>query len=87
MSILYQATLMLTHEEWVNGARYKSLFGAPPPANPVRNTRRLNDWKSLSFGRLVIILSDGVLLQRNAQYHARRERTADSGEGSRFAFK
>ncbi len=31
---------MLTHEEWVNGARYKSLLGAPPPANPVRNTKR-----------------------------------------------
>ena len=48
---LYQAPL--THEEWVNGAWYKPLFGAPPPANPVRNTKRPNDWKSQSFGRLV----------------------------------
>ena len=37
---------MLTHEEWVNGARYKSLFGAPPPADSVRNTKRPNEWKS-----------------------------------------
>ncbi len=33
---------MLTHEDWVNGAWYKSLLGAPPPANPVRNTKRPN---------------------------------------------
>ncbi len=32
---------MLTHEEWVNGAWNKSFLGAPPPANPVRNTKRL----------------------------------------------
>ena len=32
------ATQLLTHEEWVNAGRYSSLFGAPPPANPARNT-------------------------------------------------
>jgi hypothetical protein len=31
---------MLTHEEWVIGDWYESLFGAPPPANPARDTRR-----------------------------------------------
>ena len=50
---LYRAPL--TNEEWVNGARYHSLFRAPPPANPVRNTKRPNDWKSQSFGRLVLV--------------------------------
>ena len=45
---------MLTHEEWVNGARNNPLFGAPPPANPVRNTKCPNDWKSQSFGHLVL---------------------------------
>ena len=49
---LYHAPL--THEKWVNGAWYKSLFGAPPPANPVRNTKSPNDWKSQSFGLLVL---------------------------------
>ncbi len=44
---------MLTHEDWVNGAWYKSLLGAPLPANPVRNTKRPNGWKSQPFGRLV----------------------------------
>jgi len=39
---------MLTHEEWVNGGLYESLFGAPPPANPVRDTNRQN------FGRVKI---------------------------------
>ena len=45
---------MLTHEEWVNGARNNPLFGAPPPANPVRNTKRPNDRNGQSFGRLVL---------------------------------
>ena len=38
----------MTHEEWVNAGRYESLFGAPPPANPVRDTNRRN------FGRVKI---------------------------------
>jgi hypothetical protein len=33
---------MVTHEEWVNGGRYESLFGAPPPANPTRDTKARN---------------------------------------------
>ena len=61
---LYQAPKLLTHEEWVNGAWYKALFGAPPPANPVRNTRRPNDWKSQSFGRLVLLQSLGVSISK-----------------------
>jgi hypothetical protein len=32
---------MLTHEEWANGGWYDSLLGAPPPANPARDT---NPW-------------------------------------------
>ena len=35
---LYQPAEVLTHEEGVNAGRYESLFGAPPPANPARNT-------------------------------------------------
>ncbi len=54
LGALYQAPLMLTHEDWVNGAWYKSLLDAPPPANPVRNTKRPNEWKGQSFGRLVL---------------------------------
>ncbi len=34
----YQPAQVLTHEEWVNAGRYQSLFGAPPAANPARNT-------------------------------------------------
>jgi hypothetical protein len=33
---------MLPHEEWVNGGRYESLFGAPPPANPARDINHRN---------------------------------------------
>ena len=52
---LYQAPKLLTHEEWVDGTWYQPLFGTPPPANPVRNTRLPNDWKSQSFGSLILV--------------------------------
>ena len=50
---------MLPHEEWVNGGWYESLFGAPPPVNPVRDANRQNfrrvktygDWYYASAGR------------------------------------
>src|ERR1700674_606658 len=36
-----------------NDRWYESLFGAPPPANPARDTNRRNRWKSQRFRRLV----------------------------------
>ena len=45
---------MLTDEVSVNGDRYESLFGAPPPASPARDTNRPNCRKSRQFGRLVL---------------------------------
>jgi hypothetical protein len=44
---------MLTHEVWVNGGRYESLFGAPPPANPARDTKRRKFRKSRNLRRFV----------------------------------
>ena len=38
----YQRPELLTGEEPVNGRSYVSLFGAPPPANPARDTSGLN---------------------------------------------
>jgi hypothetical protein len=32
---------MLTHEGWVNAGWYRVFFGAPPPANPARDTNPL----------------------------------------------
>jgi hypothetical protein len=43
---------MLTHEVWVNGGRYDSLFGAPPPTNPARDTKRRKFRKSRNLRRL-----------------------------------
>ena len=37
-----------------NDRRYESLFGAPPPANPARDTNRRKHWKSQRFRRLVL---------------------------------
>jgi hypothetical protein len=39
-----------------NDGWYESLFGAPPPANPARNTNRRKRWKSQRFRRLVLVL-------------------------------
>ena len=36
-----------------NDRRYESLLGAPPPANPARDTNRRNCWKSQRSRRLV----------------------------------
>ena len=45
---------MFIDEVSVNGGRYESLFGAPPPASPARDTNRPNCRKSRQFGRLVL---------------------------------
>ena len=46
---LYQPPLVLTHEEWVNGGRYRShsARGRPPWVNPARDTSRLK-WVGIS---------------------------------------
>jgi hypothetical protein len=44
---------MLTHEGWVNAGWYRVFFGAPPPANPARDTSLRNGWKSQPFRKLV----------------------------------
>ena len=46
-------TCRLTPTVMKNDRWCKSLFGAPPPANPARDTSRRNRWKSQRFGRLV----------------------------------
>jgi hypothetical protein len=45
----------LSHEEWVDAGWYEFMFGAPPPANPARDTgsrRQLvaRDYVSRSIG-------------------------------------
>jgi hypothetical protein len=40
-----------------NDRRYESLFGAPPPANPTRDTNRRKRWKSQRLRRLVLGLA------------------------------
>src|SRR5271168_1497740 len=41
-----------------NDRWHESLFGAPPPANPARDTNRRNRWKSQRFRRLVSVYHD-----------------------------
>ena len=44
---------MLTHEEWVNGGRYESLFARGRPTNPARDTNRRNGWNGQPLRQLV----------------------------------
>ena len=53
--ILYQSAYVLTHEGWVNAGRYNSLFGAPPPANPTRNTNPHEFLKSQNLHGLILL--------------------------------
>ena len=51
--VSYQAPLVLTREDWVNGGRQESHAARGRRTNPARTTSRSNYRKSRSFGRLV----------------------------------
>jgi hypothetical protein len=53
-----------------NDRWYESFFGAPPPANPARDTNRRNRWKSQRFRRLVSDARAWITAQQIAEQRA-----------------
>jgi hypothetical protein len=50
----YQPLFASTHEEWADAGWYESLFCAPPPASPARDTNPGNRRKSRRLPGLVL---------------------------------